>query len=113
MNENHKINNKTALAAFNDCSPETFIHEILNGARRRYPHAFFVEDCRPIDASVFRLQHLDEVTDVVRHWPEDKLALFVSTRQWTDDVRQTSDVVNGDICKKKKAGRLVSITQLD
>lgn len=38
----------------------------------------------------------------MRHGPEDKLALFITTRQWTDDVGQTSDVVNGNIWNKRE-----------
>lgn len=39
-------------------------------------------------------------------WPEDKLALFVTARQWTDDIRQPSDIVNGNVCKGNKKYQL-------
>jgi hypothetical protein len=66
--------------------PETFVHEILDGTRRSYPDAFFVENGRAINAPILCLEHVDEVADVVRDGPEDKLALFISTRQWTNDI---------------------------
>lgn len=86
-------------------SPETFVHKIFDGARRSYSDTIFVGDCRPIDASILCLEHIDEIADVVRNRPEDKLALFITARQWTNDIRQPPDVVNGNVWKNNENNR--------
>lgn len=67
-------------------SPEALVHEILNGGFRCYPHAVFVKDRRPVNPSILGFEHLEKIADVMSYWPEDKLALFITARQWTDDV---------------------------
>lgn len=86
-------------------SPETLVHEIFNRTRWSDSDSVFVGNCRSIDASVLCLEHVDEVANIVRNRPEDKLALFITARQWTNDIGQPPDVVNGNFCKSNENKR--------
>lgn len=81
--------------------PKAFIHEVFNRARRCYPYAVAIQYGSSVYSAILCLQHLQEVSYVVRNGPQRELASLVAAWQWYSHVWQTSYVFYNYIWKRQ------------